>query len=606
MKMASIVIILALLLIHPLTALDFSLQGKKVILQTDLDTIVIHARMEPVRKQLSDLQLEVNSIRRTVMAEAVNDIKGKEEHSDMIKIIVGILNVLSDTVVQEIDEIDILFSKENNRKTRALEILGDFLSTCTGVPSAREHRKLMEQVKMLELDSQSLANLMEASNEHTEKVIEALQLHEARIIKAEKAIEINSFKLAKEEKKSIKLAATASIIVKVNEVVRKSNIAFNRASDILEKGNSKLLSIHSINVTSLSSILDKIYLQRRTTETAPIFSGANSYMYYQMPVAHSWTISGSKEIATLLQVPIAKINTDFELEILDPLNIMRPDLTMAVISKSTNTYRFLSDSDFHKCLQTRDAMICQKRNVIIQPRQSCVIKDSNCDNWANLIVHDVTNTQILISSKEIINATLTCNFRKDRISIPQSAILTLPASCSLSAARFTVGKLSFAHLADISVELKKSGNQDLKFEENYFQIAETNELNVTEKNATINLADLKKENIEFSKKLTAYKEHHDKLWSQIDGGRTGWEQLMFYCFFGAIGLLLLAAYSWLLKLQIASWKRGGEGGQDALTKEQITELKTKISDLETDMEISNIRRGAKAPEQPPKYEALTK
>ena len=42
--------------------------------------------------------------------------------------------------------------------------------------------------------------------------------------------------------------------------------------------------------------------------------------------------------------------------------------------------------------------------------------------------------------------------------------------------------------------------------------------NLTEINATINLADLKKENEKFAQKLNAYQKRHDMMWSEIDGG----------------------------------------------------------------------------------------
>ena len=98
---------------------------------------------------------------------------------------------------------------------------------------------------------------------------------------------------------------------------------------------------------------------------------------------------------------------------------------MAVVSKSTNTYRFLSDSDFHTCMETRDTLICQKRNIIIDTRKGCVLKESNCKDLADLVVHDVTNSQILVSAREAINDTLACGKKLDPIEIPNEAILTV-------------------------------------------------------------------------------------------------------------------------------------------------------------------------------------
>ena len=317
-------------------------------------------------------------------------------------------------------------------------------------------------------------------------------------------------------------------------------------------------------------------------------------MYNENQLMHSWAIKESREIASLLQIPIAKINTDLELEILEPINKVRPVLTMAVVSKSTNTYRFLSGSDLRTCMETRDTLICQKRNIIIDTRKGCVLKEANCKNWADLVVHEVTNSQILVSAGEAINPTLACGKKLDPIEIPNEAILTVPVSCGLYAERFRVGKLHFAHLADISSKLRSIGKSDLTLELHTFQISPVKEMNVTQKNATINFAQLKKENKQFTKTFMAYDARHEKMWSAISGGPTGWEQLMYYILFGVLGLFTISSHCWLFKLQISSWWRGGDGGQDALTKEQITGIKTRMADLETDLEIMNIQRRAKA------------
>lgn len=296
-KMILYVIILALLL-QSASCLDFSYQSKKVVLQLNLDTIVIHSKLDPVRSKLVDLHKEIDGIKKNFMRETLNKLKDKDEYNEMVKLIVGILNVFTDSVKQELADIENLFVKNDTREKRSLEILGNFLSACTGVPSARDHRKLMEQIKMLKLDSRSLANLMGESNSRQQNVIESLQIHEARISKTDQAAQINSFKLLNQVKKSIQLIATESKIVKTNEMVRNAVKAVGNAYDILEKGNSKLLSMKSIDMANLSSSLDNIYLQRRKTETSPIFSGEDS-MYYQMPVTHSWAITESKEIATI-------------------------------------------------------------------------------------------------------------------------------------------------------------------------------------------------------------------------------------------------------------------------------------------------------------------
>ena len=164
--------------------------------------------------------------------------------------------------------------------------------------------------------------------------------------------------------------------------------------------------------------------------------------------------------------------------------------------------------------------------------------------------------------------------------------------------------MHFAHLADISSKLRSIGKSDLTLELHTFKISPVKEMNTTQENATINFAQLKKENEQFTKRLMAYDARHEKMWSAISGGPTGREQLMYYIFFWLLGLFTITAHYWLFKLQISSWRRGVDRGQDALTKEQITGLKTRVADLETDLEIMNIQRRAKAESAlPPIYEA---
>ena len=43
-------------------------------------------------------------------------------------------------------------------------ILGSFLSTMTGVPSARDHRRVLEQIRLLKLDIGELKSIMQRQN----------------------------------------------------------------------------------------------------------------------------------------------------------------------------------------------------------------------------------------------------------------------------------------------------------------------------------------------------------------------------------------------------------------------------------------------------------
>ena len=116
----------------------FQLSGEKVVLQTDLDTVIIQFKLNPVRKSLIYLQLEINKIRATILSNVTNNIKDTASADQLKKVTVSIVNVITETIRKEIFEIDQLSEVNETKQKRVLEILGDFLLTRTGVPSASD------------------------------------------------------------------------------------------------------------------------------------------------------------------------------------------------------------------------------------------------------------------------------------------------------------------------------------------------------------------------------------------------------------------------------------------------------------------------------------
>ena len=47
----------------------------------------------------------------------------------------------------------------------------------TGFPSARDHRKVLEQIKLLKLDSSELTNLMKKQNGQNKAILENMHYH---------------------------------------------------------------------------------------------------------------------------------------------------------------------------------------------------------------------------------------------------------------------------------------------------------------------------------------------------------------------------------------------------------------------------------------------
>ena len=91
-------------------------------MQTDVDTITVHTMLEPVRKQLNDLILEINIIRGTVIKELSNRVRASNEDEQFHKLVIVSLNSITEMVIHELNALDALFAEGKIRQKRALGI----------------------------------------------------------------------------------------------------------------------------------------------------------------------------------------------------------------------------------------------------------------------------------------------------------------------------------------------------------------------------------------------------------------------------------------------------------------------------------------------------
>ena len=83
------------------------------------------------------------------------------------------------------------------------------------------------------------------------------------------------------------------------------------------------------------------------------------------------------------------------------------------------------------------------------------------------------------------------------------------------------------------------------------------------------------------------------LWNEASGGQTPWEQIITWALIGLSLLLGLAVASWTVKLQIQMWKSGKatDGRKLDDLQKDIDTLKSRMMDLETDVQLAeNTRR----------------
>ena len=104
---------------------------------------------------------------------------------------------------------------------------------------------------------------------------------------------------------------------------------------------------------------------------------------------------------------------------------------------------------------------------------------------------------------------------------------------------------------------------------------------------------LQKDNDKFKEDMAAHIKDSDALWNEASGGQTPWEQIITWALIGLSLLLGLAVASWTVKLQIQMWKSGKatDGRKLDDLQKDIDTLKSRMMDLETDVQLAeNTRR----------------
>ena len=250
-----------------------------------------------------------------------------------------------------------------------------------------------------------------------------------------------------------RIIAVMSVTNKVNSALEHARISIGHLKAIMAAEKMNLQSRYVLGISQLSNIIDNIYLKRKVN--TPIFSGKDCRHYYKQPIAHSWVNADELIITTLLQIPIAPIHQKYELIVLNQINKIHSDLPLAVANYESNVYRFLSMSDYASCYAAESSKICQKREIRISPKLGCTLTRKNCKVWPTEVIHDLTNSQILIYLEKDKNATLACDGEKDAaVGLPRKAMLTLNVHCSLIADSFIISTLSYRHLKEVYDYLK--------------------------------------------------------------------------------------------------------------------------------------------------------
>ena len=587
-------ILLVMTAISPTPAYDIAEEGKRVILQSDIETVLIHTKIGNVDEMLNHLLQEAGSIRTLALKDHVSNMLGKGRGRQNKLISASIISLIKQITIVKSDY-DQFFKdnaeKGDSKSKRAIEILGSFLSTMTGVPSARDHRKVLEQIRLLKLDSDEIRSLMMRQNVANGDILKTFHYQQNELHNLTQRIGALTVQTQESSDYIEKMMVMLSITTKVNTALESARIAIAHMKSIMAADKHSHLSKFVITNSQLSAIIDKIYLKRK--QDIPIFAGVECHNYFSQPLAHSWVNNVSRTITTLLQIPIAPMHQISEIAVLNEANTLHADLPFAIVTKETNTYRFLSMSDFAKCLNADNAIICQKRNIRIYPKLGCNLKRKNCERWAENTVHDLSNSQILINLKQEAKAVISCDGEKSQpISLPMKAVLTLNIHCELESEYFFVGKLSYRQLREIDYENAMS---EVNFSVEHAALAEerTDSLLAHHKikETRIDISKMIEGNEKLQLDMIAQANISDSRWRKAQKGGHSWDQILVWSLLTLIAIIVSVIAVWVIKLQIAMWKaKKGEECRFNAERERImmSELSSQMKDMMTDNRINLI------------------
>ena len=80
-------------------------------MQTDVDTIIVHTKLEPVSRQLNDLILENNIIRGNIIKESSNRMWASNEDEQFHKFVIVTFNSIAEMAIHELNALENLFAE---------------------------------------------------------------------------------------------------------------------------------------------------------------------------------------------------------------------------------------------------------------------------------------------------------------------------------------------------------------------------------------------------------------------------------------------------------------------------------------------------------------
>ena len=119
------------------------------------------------------------------------------------------------------------------------EFLGQFLSTITGVPSAQDHRKVIEMLWAIKSRSDGFEKLLKTSARLNDQILNSLHLHDKKFTLFREQIKAFDQAIGSNTEMIGKTIMSLSILAKLHVSNSAINATLSRAEQIMGKGDIK-------------------------------------------------------------------------------------------------------------------------------------------------------------------------------------------------------------------------------------------------------------------------------------------------------------------------------------------------------------------------------
>ena len=139
--------------------------------------------MRDIESLVYNLGNNTQRIQKTILTQVIpNEIGSNKGKWNFQKETVGILNENLNKIwilLGKLSELAALYS-DTGKTERAFELRGSVLSTVTGVPSARDHRKVLEQILAVRQQQEGMLGLMKQQNIQDAKIVKRFHSYETK------------------------------------------------------------------------------------------------------------------------------------------------------------------------------------------------------------------------------------------------------------------------------------------------------------------------------------------------------------------------------------------------------------------------------------------